>query len=92
MDADAGCAYEVTDWRSISCGVAMCAGACESFSLRCRHVLRFLLRKRSVANGEFENIHVPSAEQHADYRVKSLHTEAFCRLHASGEYLARGLL
>ena len=45
---DADCAYKATDWRSISGGVVMCAGACVSFSLGYRHALRFLLRKRFV--------------------------------------------
>ena len=37
------------------------------------------LRER-VANGEFKLVHVPSAEQHAEYITKPLGTEAF-RLH-----------
>lgn len=29
------------------------------------------------SNGEFEAVHVPSAEQHADFITKPLHAEAF---------------
>ena len=32
MDAD--CAYKAIDWRSLSGGVVMCAGACVSFFSR----------------------------------------------------------
>ena len=139
---DADYADEANDRRSVSGGVAMCAGACVSFYFRTQicvilssteaeyvamascfretifvpyiwskifpdrnvgcttvnknnkraihlanrpvttcnskhiDVPHHFLRER-VANGEFRVIHVPSAQQQADFLTKVLHTEAF---------------
>ena len=43
-----------------------------------KHIdVRHHYRRKRVANGEFEVIHVSSALQHADFLTKPLHTKAF---------------